>query len=345
MIKLTTQKLNQLLLGVSLLSTGGGGSLIEAKKILRKIKTCPKLMGLSELNPNDVVVTVLGVGDKDVNNPVSCSVKSLEIFQKLFKQKIAAIIPIEIGPISTLSAIMIASQLNLPIIDTDIVGGRASPEVFLETITLANLSREPIVIANDKNDVLILYRSSSMETMEKNLRNFATVSGGDVYGVGYPLKVKQLKKIVGENTLSCSIKLGRDLNRLKNKQINLGQFCKKNDLIKLGQGKIIKTNLQAKNGFIKGEYLIKTNQGKILTIVIKNENIALLTNRKSILTVPDSLLLLDQQKFIGINNQNDNLNKLIIILGKKAIPIWRSKPGLKLFSPQKLGYNIKQVLL
>jgi len=345
MLKLTQSKLNQLLLGASLLSTGGGGKLNSAKKLLRKITKTPKLVSLTELKPQDLVVTLIGVGDKDVCNPIIASLTALKVFQKLFKQKVKAIIPVEIGPLSTLTAVFLASKLNLPMVDADIVGFRASPEVFLETITLANLSREPIVIANDKNDILILYRSSSIEVMEQSLRNFATVSGGDAYGVGYPLTAQQLKNVVGENSLSYSIKLGNDLNQLQNGQISLSQFCQKNGLIQLAQGKITKAKLQTKNGFIQGQYFLKTNQKQTLTVIVKNENIALLKNDQPILTVPDSILLLDIKKFIGINNQDKNLGKIIIILGKTAIPIWRSKSGLSLFSPQKLGYNIRQVIL
>lgn len=345
MLKLTQSNLNQLILGTSLLSTGGGGKLNSAKKLLKKINKMPKLISLTELKPQDLIVTLIGVGDKDVCNPVTASLTALKVFQKLFKQKVKAIIPVEIGPLSTLTAVFLASKLNLPMVDADIVGFRASPEVFLETITLANLSREPTVIANDKNDILILYRSSSIKVMEQSLRNFATVSGGDAYGVGYPLTAKQLNNVVGENSLSYSIQLGNNLKQLQSCQISLSQFCQNNGLIQLAQGEITRVKLQSKNGFIQGQYCLKTKQGEILTVFIKNENIALLKNRKPILTVPDSILLLDQNKFIGINNQDNNLNKSVIVLAKKAISIWRTKKGLALFNPRKLGYNINQKLL
>ncbi len=341
MIKLTKNKQKQLLLGVSLLSTGGGGSFSAAKKILTKIVHPPRLAPLQELKSQDLTVTLLGVGDKDVCDPITCSANSLKIFQKLFKKKVKAIIPIEIGPVSTLTAIFFASKLNLPLVDADIVGFRASPEVFLETITLANLSREPIVMSNDKKDALILYRSSSLETMEKSLRDFAVTSGGDAYGVGYPLTISQLKNVVGENSLSQSIKVGDELIKLQKQQINLTRFYQNNEFIFLGQGKITSANLRVKDGFIQGQYCLGNN----LTILVKNENIALLKNNLPVLTVPDSILMLDSKKFIGINNQDNNLGKTVLILGKKAISTWRSKNGLKLFSPQRLGYNIKQRLL
>jgi len=47
----------------------------------------------------------------------------------------------------------------------------------------------------------------------------------------------------------------------------------------------------------------------------------------------------------GINNFEDNTGKKVAILAKKAIPIWRTNKGKKLFSPKTLGFNYKQKLL
>lgn len=341
MQKLNRLNLKQLLLGTTLLSTGGGGQINNAQKILKKITKIPKLISLNELKPQDLVVTLVGVGDKDVCDPIACSLNALRVYQKLFRKKIKAIIPVELGPLSTLTAVFLAGRLGLPVVDADIVGFRASPDVFLETITLAKLPREPIVMANDKKDILILYQTSSIGNMEQSLRDFAVASGGDAYGVGYPLTVKQIKNVVGIDSLTASIKLGVDLIRLKNDLINLEQFCQNNQLVFLGQGKIISAALKSKQGFIQGKYKVGNN----FVIFVKNENIALLKNNLPVLTVPDSILIIDLKKFTGINNQENNLGKDVIIFGKKAIPIWRTKAGINLFSPKNLGYNIKQKLL
>jgi len=341
MIYLTKQKLKQLLLGASILSTGGGGNLNTARKIISQIKSIPKLIDLNEFNANDLVVTTIGVGDKDVNDPIISSQNAMGIFQKLFKKKIKAIIPIEIGPVSTLTSVLIASRTKLPIVNSDIVGFRASPEIWLETISLGRLNREPIILTDGKKNTIVLYQSQSITATEVTLRNFAINCGGDAFGIGYSLTIKQIKNLVPETSISQTINLGKNLICLRQKRTSLNQFCRKNNLYFLGKTKIVQQNLQPKNGFIQGTYQLENGN----KVIVKNENIALLNNSQPVLTVPDLLMLFDQKKLTGINNQDNNIGKKVIILGKKAIPIWRTKKGLKLFSPQTLGYNINQRLL
>ena len=345
MKRLTSNQLNYLIYGSSLLSTGGGGTITAAKALTTKMKRLPSIIPLAQLDPDDLIITVVGVGDRDVCDPVVACRLALTTFQSLYKKRICAIIPVEIGPLSLATAIFTAGLMRLPVLDADIVGWRASPEVYLETITLADLPREPIVIANDQDQTLIIDKTSSIEASEKIMRDFAVKSGGDAYAVGYPLLVKQINRVVGNGSLSYSIQLGRALNKLKNRSLNLTKFCQINQLIKLGEGKIITSTLKSKKGFIKGEYKIKDNRGRIFKILVKNENIVLTVGIKPILTVPDSILLFDRKTCLGINNQENNLGKSVMILGKKAIPLWRSQKGLNLFNPKNLGYNVKQVLL
>src|SRR3989338_3576613 len=108
-----------------------------------------------------------------------------------------------------------ASRLNLPVLDGDIVGYRASPEVFLETITLKGLKRTPLVIANNKGDVGCLENSNDCIFIEKFLRKFAADSGGIAYVCGYPLKVKDIKGIIGDCSLSFCLKLGKFMKEEK----------------------------------------------------------------------------------------------------------------------------------
>ena len=343
---LSKKDLTNLIIGSTLLSTGGGGSFLSAKKLTGKIKKIPKLAGLDELKDDSLVVTVFGVGGKENCNPAVTSKIALRSFENIFRKKIAAIIPVEIGPLATIVGVFAASVNNLPVLDADIVGFRSSPEVFLETITMANLSREPSVIANDKGDILILYKSKNIKTTEDIFRNFAALSGGDAFVAGYPLTVKQIRNIVGRESISTSIKLGSQLTKLREKKMTLSGFCRRSGFATLGEGKITKEEKIIKKGFSFGKIqILNKSSGVNFKVITKNENIILLKNKKATLTVPDSICLLDKKTFTGILNFENNFGKEVFILGKKAIPIWRTKKGKTLFSPKNLGFDFKQKLL
>lgn len=330
--------------GANLLGTGGGGTIKQALKILKKMQKPVNIADFADLKDEDIVCTVFGIGGKENCDPIVASRNAFNYFQKIINKKVSAIIPVEVGPMAIANAAFIAGELKMPLFDGDIVGLRSSPEVFLETITITSLDRTPCVIANDKGKFSILEKKISIEKMEEFFRNFAISSGGDAFVAGYPLKIKSLKKVIPQGSISVSKNTGLLLKKLKSKQINLIEFCKNTDWTLFGIGKIIDVQKNNSKGFCKGKYKIADKNG-FFEVLFKNENLVLLRNNEVVLTCPDSISLLDLLSFKGINNFEENKNKEVAILGKKAIPIWRTIKGKKLFSPKNLGFNFSQKLL
>lgn len=330
--------------GSNLLGTGGGGTVITASRIMQKMKKPVKIVSLFQLDRNDLVCTVFGIGGKQICDPIIAAKKAFSIFQSINNQKISAIIPVEVGPMAIATACFIASEINVPILDSDIVGLRSSPEVFLETISIKNIRRTPIVISDDKGNSAILWESRDISFMEKFFRNFAISAGGDAFIVGYPLKIKDIKNIVPKDSISFSLITGDMLIRLKKRKISLDEFCESLEWTLLGVGKIIEVKKDTSKGFSQGKYIIESNRNRF-TILFKNENIVCLINGSVVLTCPDSISLLDNDSFEAINNFEDNEGRSVAILGRKAIQIWRSEKGKELFSPKNLGFNLQQKLL
>lgn len=341
---LTSNDLTNIINGASVFATGGGGTIGGAVSILNQITKPVNLVSFKSLRKRDIVCTVFGVGGKQNCNPVVASEKAFSLFQKVTSTKVSAIIPVEIGPMAIANVMYIASELNLPILDSDIVGMRSSPEVFLEIISLANLDRTPCAIADDKGNSAILFESQNLEQLENFLRGFAISVGGDAFVAGYPLKVESLLRILPSNSITSSQIVGELVKRLKSGKIGLKDFCKISKWKLYGTGIIkgeLKNNLK---GFAQGKYKINSDKG-IFTIVFKNENIALFRNDTLLLTCPDSITLLNIDSGIAINNFENNKDAHVAILVKKAIPIWRTKKGRELFSPKNLGYDFSQKLL
>lgn len=334
----------EIISGANLLATGGGGTIGDALSIVKRIKQAVKLVSLNELKPDDLICTVFGVGGKQNCDPVVASQTAFSIFQKILRQRIAVIIPVEVGPMAFANTAFIANKLKIPLLDSDIVGMRSSPEVFLETITIPGIKRTPCIIADDKGKYLIIRRRRNLKALEKTLRNFAVSAGGDAFVAGYPLKVKSIKGIIPEDSITLSRETGNLLQKLRCGKINLKQFCELSSWKLTNEGVIIKVENNNSAGFSEGKYTIRSVKDN-LTIIFKNENLVFLKNGKVALTCPDSITLLDLDSFEAINNFEENDGKRVAILGKKAIPIWRTLKGRKLFSPKNLGLDYKQRLL
>src|SRR3989344_87834 len=224
--------------GANLLGTGGGGTTDSAMTILEKIAKIVKLVSPDELNRENIVCTVFGIGGKVNCDPVIAIKNSWSLFQNINNQKVRAIVPVETGAESIASAIFVSTILNIPILDSDFVGLRSSPEVFLETISLAGLKRTPCSISDDKGNTAILYNSQNLEQMEKFFRNFAISVGGDAFVSGYALSIKSLRGIIPDNSITLCQKNGIELEKLKEKKINIDDFCKKTGWVLIDTGKI-----------------------------------------------------------------------------------------------------------
>lgn len=335
----------EIISGANLLATGGGGTISKALSITKKIKQSVQLVSLAELKRSSLVCTVFGVGGKENCDPLVASKAAMKIFQKILNKKISALIPVEAGAESFATALFIASKLNIPVLDSDIVGLRSSPEIYLETITLANLKRTPCAIADDKGNSAVLWSSQNPKKMEQFLRNFAISSGGDAFVAGYPLPVRSLKGIIPEGSITIAQQTGQALTQLKRKKITLAEFCGKMQWAILGVGRIVDIAKNDSKGFVKGKCVVRLKTKERMEVFFKNENLVILKNRKVLLTCPDSISFLDLNTCQGVNNFEENKNKRVAILGKKAIATWRTKEGKKLFNPRRLGFPYAQKLL
>lgn len=341
-MQLQKKDINSLLLGTTFLGTGGGGNPREANLIYQKLfrdKKFPEILEIQDFKSGDVFITAFGVGSvKTSSDPQSAIKIAFNYLSKYLNQKIKGIIPVEIGAKSVATACMLASQLNLPIIDADFVGGRSTPEIFLETITLFNISRTPSAIANNQGDVAILCNSTSPIQEEKFFREFANMSSERAYVVGYPVTKKIISQSVTLNTIRKSIRIGRLLEQKK-----ISQLYSSFGIRSICEGKVIKIREEKTPGFTTQTVTVKNSQLEA-KIFIKNENLICWIGKKVKVTCPDLIILLDQENQ-PIFNGNLKKYQFVKIVACSASPFWRSKKGLALFNPKTFGFSFNPKLL
>ncbi len=335
-MKIKIQKYEkELLLGSTFFGTGGGGSPQLAKKFYRKMEAFD-LLKLTDLDKNDLCITIFGVGPSDAGkkNPLPYAKKAVQMLSALLSTKISGIIPVEIGPAALACSAYFSSILEIPLIDADFVGGRSAPEVYLETITLFNLRRTPLVAVSEKNNTLILKRRMSFNTIESELRKFSDQEQCAVYVAGYPLQVKELIGKIEKNTVSETIQTG--------KIITNGKLPKGTQEIFIG--KVVRVHKETKNGFSIKEITIKNNKLGIAKLVVKNEYLGLYVNNALVVSCPD-LLICFNTKGRPLYNTEISKGVNLIIYARKAGALWRSAEGVKLFGPSVFGEKKPAALL
>ncbi len=323
--KLSKKNYQDYFLGSLYFGTGGGLSYEKNCSIAREFlesKGQITVKPILSFKKNDIVVSIYGVGD-----PSKTNIDFLKIIKKAYKKyhdltkiKLAGIIPGEIG--GEIISFQSAIALGLPVVDTDLVGGRAAPEIQFDAFTIFNKSLTPL-LGYAENDKSIFFEGNFKAIeIENQLRLFFSKNKGSGLLIGYPIKIKELKNIVIPNTISNTFAFGKLLAK-KNLEVALkligGRVVSKE--------KINEVTLQSKDGFFQGIIVLGDYQ-----INVKNENMALLKNKKKIVSAPDLIMLVDEKnKPIHNTEINKYINKKVTITATPTLGYWKDKKNRELW--------------
>jgi len=334
--------IDDLVTGATLFGTGGGGSPALARDIIGELAgrgPLPEVLPLSSFSGSVFFISAFGVGG--IQNAQRSAGSLIEAYNLLLSQlddAPAAIVPVEIGPLSLARALELAQATGLPLLDADVVGGRSSPEVFLETITLFDLPRTPLAVCNAAGDKAILMKSTSPQHEETFLRDFARMSGGDVAVVGYMLSREEAGRALVQKTVSRSVHAGQLLRRGERRE-----FERLFESTAIFRGTVSEITESHDKAFAE-HWVSISGEVSQARLYIKNENLVLLIDDEPAVTCPDLIGLLDADGQ-PISNSDLRIDQKVEVCVLPAPQLWRSSRGRKLFSPRLFDFNFEARLL
>jgi len=315
----TKNDIDSLVIGDLFFGTGGGLPEEINREIYKEafsIKKEIEVIDVNDLNDDKMLLSAYGVGDPASATSVSSDFikKALQKYEKLTGTKPYAIIPGEISAESL--SFLIAATLNLPVVNSDLVGGRAAPEIYMDCFTLYKQPIVPIlgVAMNDKE--IFLDGSFSAKEVEKIMRSFFEDNGNSGEMIGYPIIAQRYKEICMRDTILNTKKVGK---KLLDKNIS--------EVLKMNNGKIIvsdlvsKSTLETKDGFTKGSVFVGEYK-----ISVKNENMQVFKKEKVIAKAPQIIVLLDENlKPIHNSKTNDFVGKKVNLCILEAQGYWKEE--------------------
>jgi hypothetical protein len=163
--RLNRQGLHDVVEGAALLGSGGGGTVAVGRQLVDTIWELTDRRGpqvcedVSALPPDGLVLVAADVGASDTWVPQQ-DLATLHAAQALAATvrpggAPAAIVPGEIGPESTLAAIVVAAHLGIPVVDAD-GAGRAVPTLPLSLFDAGGISASPCAIASTGAEYVVL---------------------------------------------------------------------------------------------------------------------------------------------------------------------------------------------
>lgn len=322
MFNITKKNYKDLLTGSLFLATGGGLDYDTNKKIIKSItfKSSIPIKDKNEFNDNDYFASIYGVGDPSKLEGINKKliINTLKKYEALTKIKIKAIIPGEIGAESL--AMQAANILNLPTLDSDLVGGRAAPEIQLDCFTIYNLPLTPLFAANTNGDSIFIQKNLKAKQIENKIRPFFAKNSGSGVLIGYPIKARLYKKYGFDKSISLALKIGELLNKK-----SLAKFLKSINGRVVAEGKIKNANLKSLNGFYVGSYEVNNYK-----IEVKNENISLYKKSRKISKAPNLIMILNKN-LKPIHNTKIKNKQEVKIITAPAMSYWKNKTNKKLW--------------
>jgi uncharacterized protein len=340
-MNLINQTLNSMH-GLTLYGSGGGGDPAVAAMMLSRLCSQGKrveLVSFADLPEDGLLITAFGVGPSEHCPDLKLAIQqAVECYSKHLGQNPCGVVPVEIGALSVAIAIEAASALGLPLVDADFVGGRSSPEVYIETITLQNIKRTPAAVCNLNGELALLLESSGHINEERFFRNFSSLGDGHAIVIGYPMLASQAREALELGTVSDALRVGELL--AQNSNATALESAKGQVLF---SGNVTALSTNTSGGF--ASYDVQVSRGSTTARVFaKNENLICWINDEVVSTCPDVITFTNSD---GIPLYNGQLHEglQVSVVAVPCRPTWRTSKGLELFSPSHFGFEVSHKLM
>jgi DUF917 family protein len=233
--------------------------------------------------PDDAVVAVaadVGASDTFVEHQ---DLATLHAFQTLgaaigSDQPLAAVVPGEVGPESTLAAIVVAAHLGVPVLDAD-GAGRALPTLPLSLFDVGGISASPCAIAGTGPDSAVL-RAADADGIEGLMRPLLSLPAfGDSAGMAlWAMRPSDVNTLGVLGTMRLAESIGDALReaRVARPQRDPAESVLALDGLRgavLARGRLTPVTAADDGGFTADVLRIERQAGADVVVVGENENL------------------------------------------------------------------------
>ena len=357
-MKLTLQEAKDLLVGVTILATGGGGPLekgLAAAEADYAAGLSYELIGKDEIDKNGIYTSPYYCGSVDgkraLNDPyynykplsepeTVLAVRALESF---LGKPMSGFVSIEYGGGNTAAALSTAAHMGKPAVDAD-AAGRAVPDLQFSTFYLDKRSIAPLAVASAIGDVAVFERVADDFRAEALVRALAVVSGNVVGMTDHPVTGAELESCVIWGALSYAMSVGQARREAEEAgDCPISAICAAAPGWKLFTGVVNgDTKWINEAGFTIGTIEIDGRDefaGETYKIWFKNENMLSWKNDKTHITCPDLICVVDLKTGWPLLNPGCKDGMEVAVLGFQSPEIWRGARGREILCPKFFGFD------
>ncbi len=346
-MKLTSkEEILTLLKGATFLASGGGGPFFLAKNIIEYYVDNPSSFnGINIIDPSEIKEDEWTCISANMAEPskgsdltpqqiveptINAFLNMQELMENIISKrdakykdfkKFTSLVPVEVGAINVATPLMVALKENLPVIDGD-PSGRSVPTLELTTFA----TTQPVMpnmaasIKKDQFSVLSLENYQSLNTAYAKLIN-AGLIGTDTGLCLSPMQIKDVNNgSLVKGTLNDAYKIGKimeenisSLEKIEKIKTTLSFSKSPRKTKHICTGKVIDYYTQSVNDNDLGYIKIQTDDKRVFTILIQNENIIGQYSDETgvYITGPDSICYLSVKNG-PLENEYDIIDNVVI---------------------------------
>ena len=263
-------------------------------------------------------------------------------------RRVAAVMSAEIGGMNCLEPLVVAADLNLPVLDADGMG-RAFPQVQMFAPFMYDCDPYPSTLADDKGNRSVVLKTRNPKQLEECFRRIV-MGWGCTGGCAISnFNEEQVTKYTIHHSLSFAWRIGHTiLQARKESKPPVEEMIKCTNGKHLMNGKITDVKRELTGGYSMGVLKIDgldEYAGQKLTIEFQNEFlIARLDGDdgqkgKILACVPDLITILDIDSALPIPTEEVHFGMRVCIVAMPVAPLMATDKALKWVGPQAFGYS------
>jgi DUF917 family protein len=341
---LNLQDVKNILIGATLLGTGGGSSLEEGLKLVdqaaKKGKFSVKLVDVDEMEKDAYASGAACVGAPSAIKQLGFDVEAeyaFNAFKKLMAQEgkdLKYVLPGELGGTATAVPLCLAASRGMPVVDADLAG-RAIPNIETTLAGVYGIPPSPMVLASKSGDVIVAYLADPTNSQQaETIARYVCAIYSMVIGLSmYCISREQIKSNLVVGSLTLCQKLGEAITKAKLDNADVIAEIKKVVRCKeLFRGKAANLETKAKEGFDFGVTTLSgvdAFAGQTNYIDFKNENMIMRNEKKEVMAmVPDLICLVDLNQKMPVTNADTKEGDTLAVIGIPAAePYFRTSKG------------------
>ena len=319
-----------------------------------------KMISVDDFPDDGIVVAVQGIGGGgpweyviertksqglDVLSQSKRNNMVVDLLSEFVGKEVTAIIRSEAAE-ATATALLVAAERNIPILDAGITG-RAVPEVQQSIPWISGIASIPTAIVTPWGDEIVIKNAIDEYRVEDLSRAIAVASGGDAVITMTPMNGEQIKYAALKNNLSEAIKYGKVTREaVESNNDPIDALLKVSSGYKLFQGLVTKSDEKGDRGFNWIDVAISGTDdftGKTYEVFVKNENIIGWLDGEIDAMSPDYIYNLDPKTGESIVSKagigSYPIGKEVVLIGLPSADQWRSDMGIKLMGPKHFGFD------